>query len=373
MKIAVVRGAFLGQWEMQNFLPLKNKKTQVVAFGAKHTLTDIYGLPLVRLWSPVDLPSFPKKMAILNRILGDAHYLRGLESRLRGFDIAHCAETYYYYTQQCLRAKAQGRVTRVISTVWETIPFNNEGVWRRKAFKQNAYRNVDLFITPTNRGAKALAKEGVAEDRIKTIPMGVDLKSFFPQTEKRREGKQIIDLLFVGRLVAEKGIWELLEVFRELKKDKLPIRLTLIGQGREKQRIMKWLRSYGLVNFVKIKLVKYKQMPNVYRRADIFLLLSKRTHYWEEQYGMAAVEAMASGLPVVVGSSGALPEVVGPAGIVVSGKKEQLYRRLKQLIVNKKQRYWWARKARRRVGKYFNAQETASKLRELYRSVLAEN
>ena len=69
----------------------------------------------------MDIPDFPYKMPILNRMFTDAHYLLGLEDRLKGFDLVHTAETYFRYTQQCLDAKKKGYVKKVIATVLETI------------------------------------------------------------------------------------------------------------------------------------------------------------------------------------------------------------------------------------------------------------
>ena len=371
MKVAIVRGAFSGPWELQNYYTLKEKDVFLKVFTSQWPLDSHFELPQQHLWSPVDLPSFPYKMPILNRLIGDAHYLWGLEKQLYNFDIAHTAETYYYYTQQCLKAKKRGWVKKVISTVWETIPFNNEQIWRRRAFKYRASQEIDLFLAPTQRAARALKKEGVATHKIKVLPMGVG-QVFFTQKIKPQR-KIATHLLFVGRLVKEKGIWDLLQSFKRLQKDGLKLKLLLVGQGPERKRITAWIKANGFSRFVKIKKVEYRRMPKVYRWADIFILPSIHTRYWEEQYGMAAVEALASGLPVVVSDSGALPEVVGPAGIVVPESNPSiLAKTLYQLATDSQRRndlgvlaYQWARK------RYF-APTVAAKILDIYTTLLRE-
>ncbi len=369
MKIAIVRGAFLNAWEMQNFAPLEKKPNiAITIFGAKRILSVPQDLPIKRLWSPLDLPNFPAKMQFLNRLLGDAHYLYGLEKALKGYDIAHCAETYYYYTYQCLRAKQRGWVKKVVSTVWETIPFNNEAIRRRKAFKQMAYKNVDFFLVPTKRAKRALLAEGVDEKKIKQQFYGVDLNHFHP-SNRNNDGNR---LLFVGRLVAEKGIWEVLQAFSLLIQQNKYFRLIIVGDGREKLTILNWLRKKGLKPYVRLLSSQpYEEMAKIYRMADIFLLPSRPGYCWEEQYGMAVVEAMASGLPVIVSSSGAMAEVVATAGIVIPpANVRALVKMIAKLKRNNQYRWRLGYLARRRAERYFDHKLIARNILRLYQSLL---
>ena len=112
-KIALVIGKFLNKFEMQAFEPL-TKSFQMVGFGSLKPMHRNFQFPVVHLASPVDLPAFPYKMQILNRIFVDAQYLFGLGKHLEGFDIAHSAETYFHYTKQCLDAKKKGYVKKVL-------------------------------------------------------------------------------------------------------------------------------------------------------------------------------------------------------------------------------------------------------------------
>src|SRR3990172_12886687 len=154
-KIAIVRGKFLNRYEMQFFEPLI-RDFDITAFGSLTSFHDRFRFPVVKLPSPMDLPDFPYKMSVLNRLLTDAHYLVGLEEKLRGFDLVHTAETYFHYTQQCLNAKRKGYVKKVIATVLENIPFNNEGIWGRKAFKKRAREELDHVIALTHKTKEVL-------------------------------------------------------------------------------------------------------------------------------------------------------------------------------------------------------------------------
>ena len=377
MKIAIVRGGFLNPWEGQNFEPLL-KKHKIVAFGAKKILGRPGKIPVFHLWSPTDIPNFPKKMPILNRITIDAHYLLGLERKLAGFDIAHCAETYYHYTQQCLNAKKNGLVKKVVSICWEVIPFNNEAIWGRKKFKQRAIKEVDLFITPTEKAKQTLIREGCNPKKIKLIRIGIDLNQFRPKIKNQsaKSTSSKLRILFIGRLVKEKGVWDLLEVFFQLLKNfkTTNIQLRLIGRGAEKAKILKWSQQFGLSSFLELKITEYPKIAEEYRQAAIFVLPSKPTKHWQEQYGMVLVEAMATGLPIITTKCGAIPGVVGKAAILIDpGKKDQLYLSLKLLLKSKEKRKELGLKARKRAEKEFNREKTAQQLEEVYLRLLEKN
>ena len=112
-KIAIVRGKFLNQYEMQFYNPLV-KQYNLLGVGSLTCFHDRFDFPVTKLPSPVDIGEFPYKMSVLNRVFTDAHYLFGLENILKGYDIAHAAETYYHYTIQCLEAKRKGYIKKVL-------------------------------------------------------------------------------------------------------------------------------------------------------------------------------------------------------------------------------------------------------------------
>jgi glycosyltransferase involved in cell wall biosynthesis len=187
MKLAIIRGSFGNPYELQNWEPVA-KKHDITVFVSRHCpLENLGNLKIERLFSPYDYLGRIGR-GIFNRLFVDSHYLFGLEEKLKGFDIAVCAETYYAYTHQCLMAKRKGNVKRVISTVWENIPFNNEGIPGRQSFKRQALEEMDHFIAVTQKAKNALIAEGADSGKISVIPMGVDTEKFKPKTANRRKG-----------------------------------------------------------------------------------------------------------------------------------------------------------------------------------------
>jgi len=382
MKIAIVRGKYLNKYEMQYYEPLV-RKYKLVGFGSLSPIHDKFAFPVVKLPSPMDLPNFPYKMPILNRLFVDAQYLLGLEGKLQGFDIAHSAETYMHFTQQCLNAKKRGYVKKVVATVSENIPFANEGIWGRKKFKKRALEEVDYFVAISQRAKEALILEGCPEEKITVIGHHIDTKKFKIQNPKSkipacplgRQNSKLINILFVGRMEWSKGVYEVIFSAKKLLTDpelkNYSLNFTLVGEGGEEKRIFDLEKKLGIEKWLVHKVVSYEKMPEEYQKADIFLAPSLLTRHWQEQFGMVLIEAMACALPIVTTLSGAIEEVVGEAAVKVQpGDFFSLTRAIKNFILNPKARREYGKKARERAVKYFDIEIGAKKLEEVYKKVL---
>lgn len=362
MRVAIVRGKYLNAFEMQNYVPLKDT-FELTAFASLTPIHETVGFPVKKLFSPMDLPDFAYKLPLLNRLMVDAMYLVGLEQVLKGFDLACSRETYFHFTQQALNAKRQGRVKKVLVTCSETIPHNHEGIWGRKRFKQRVIREADYFHCLTEKAKRCLVEEGADPEKISVIGYGINLKRFQPKPLAINHQPSVINLLFVGRLEEQKGIGELVTAYHHLKKDFPQVELTVVGKGPLQAQV----ETVG----AKVMTLPYSQMPKIYQQADIFVLPSKPTRHWEEYYGMALLEAMASGLPVVTTDCGAIPEVVGKAALVVPHSRPQvLYRGLKRFVVSKSLRESYAKKALEHARRHFDCQKQAKQLGRLFQGLV---
>ena len=158
------------------------------------------------------------------------------------------------------------------------------------------------------------------------IPLGIDPSEFRPadvaeaveplvvDEPAEGTGPQII-VGFLGRLVPEKGLFVLLDaVVREPR-----LRVRIVGSGPLATELPLRAASLGIADRVDLlPALPSGRVADFYRSVDVLAIPSLPTAQWTEQFGRVAVEAMASGVPVVSSDAGALPEVVGGAGIVVS-------------------------------------------------------
>jgi glycosyltransferase involved in cell wall biosynthesis len=375
-RVAVVRGKFLNKYEMQFFEPLA-KDFSLTAFGSLTSYHDIFVFPTIKLVSPMDLPEFPYKMPLLNRLFVDAHYLVGLESRLAGFDLVHTAETYFHYTQQCLNAKKKGIVRKVIATVLENIPHNNESIWGRKAYKKRSRDELDHMIALTQKTKEALVREGADERKITIIHHYVDTKLFKPRAslDSSRSRKRDMTILYTGRLEEYKGVFDILAAAKRLSMDSdmgmYSLRFLFVGDGSALGKMKDVVNGHGLASHVSFKHVPYEEMPLVYSSSDIFIAPSKPTKTYEEQYCTALLEAQACGLPIVTTVTGGIPENVGNAAILVKpGDVDGITEALKEYILRPQLRIRFGQKARIRAQAVHDIQVGAHALKELYQKVL---
>lgn len=154
-----------------------------------------------------------------------------------------------------------------------------------------------------------------------TVYNGIDTHFFHGKKykEKRWElrkqygiDEKDIVVVFSGRMVAEKGVKELLQSFLLLPKQ-LSMKILIIGSsffGADQENAylkeLKDLCQRRQKDIIFTGYVKYEKMPEYYAMADIGCVPS----IWEEPFGLTVVEQMAMGLPMVVTDSGAIPEIV---------------------------------------------------------------
>lgn len=377
--IAIVRGKFLNAYEMQFFEPLCDKFS-ITAFGSLHPYHDSFRFPVVKLPSPMDLPEFPLKMPLLNRLFVDAHYLLGLEKKLQGFDLVHTAETYYHYTQQCLNAKRNGAVKKVIATVLENIPFNNEGIWGRKRFKERSRRELDHIIALTEKTKDTLITEGADPKKITVISHFVNSARFAPsyEAQKRRAmvKKRDFVILFTGRFEEYKGVFTILVALSEMRRDAAlqgyTIWMIFAGEGSQKNMMQAYAVKHGLADSIVYKHVSYSQMPALYDQADIFVAPSAPTPTYDEQYCTALLEAQAAGLPIVTTRTGGIPENVGSAAVLISPRdSHSLAYALKNYMLHSEARRRYAHLARSRAVRIHDVKIGARKMAALYETILS--
>lgn len=370
-KIAIVRGKFLNKYELQFYEPLVSRY-DLLGIGSLTCFHDKFKFPVKKLFSPVDLPNFPFKMPFLNRLFIDANYLFGLENLLKGFAIAHSAETYYHFTIQCLNAKRKGLIKRVVVSAFENIPFAGEGIWGRKAFKKRVFKEVDHLIAVSEMSKSTLLIEGCPREKISVINQHIDTSRFKPKVKKNKT--KDITVLFVGRLEFYKGVYDFVKAAKFLLSDKslrkYRLKFVMVGEGSQKHKLLQLEKDLRISRFFLHKVLPYEKMPQVYQRSDIFIVPSRTTKHWQEQFSTVLLEAKASGLPIISTKTGGIPENVGKAGILVEeGDHQEIARQTAVLIKNPNLRIKLGEQARKDALKRFTIEDGAKKLSLIYEKV----
>jgi alpha-1,6-mannosyltransferase len=161
-------------------------------------------------------------------------------------------------------------------------------------------------------GWAAAEFERIGAGNLVRVPLGVDLATFTPRGD--RAPGQIL-LVHCGRLSAEKKPQRSLTTLATLRASGLPVRLVVAGDGPLRPRLERRAARAGLpVTFAGF-LSGRADLAALLASADVALAPGPA-----ETFGLAALEALACGTPVVVSAESALPEVAGEAGASVPGE-----------------------------------------------------
>lgn len=120
------------------------------------------------------------------------------------------------------------------------------------------------------------------------------------------------DLVFLGRLVSDKGVDTLLRAMGELKREGLQPRLTIVGSGPEEERLRALVAELGLAAQVTFAGAQTGEPLVRLLNAHRIMVVPSR---WAEPFGIVALEGIACGGVVAGSAGGGLPEAMGPCGL----------------------------------------------------------
>jgi D-inositol-3-phosphate glycosyltransferase len=183
-------------------------------------------------------------------------------------------------------------------------------------------RSADLVTVLTCGEAALLHRAyGLSGARLQVVPAGVDLSRFSPPTAPRPPHRPPT-LLFVGRLQPLKGPDVAVRVLAEVRRTVPDARLRVVGgasgsgEGTTGPVQLRALAAeLGVADAVSFEpATDQDTLARIYREADVLLAPSR-----SETFGLVALEAQASGLPVVAADVPGLQAVVGDGGTLVAG------------------------------------------------------
>lgn len=167
-------------------------------------------------------------------------------------------------------------------------------------------------LTVVSTALRTHAISLVNRNDVEVMPMGVDLTELFvPPAMQRRSDTE---LLFVGRLVEQKGIRYLIQALPEILKNHPQVTLSIVGDGPEKECLHRLTVEYGVAGHVRfLGAIENSALYALYGRAALFVSPSLA-----EGFGLALVEALGCACPVVATDLAAISDIVidGVTGVL---------------------------------------------------------
>jgi glycosyltransferase involved in cell wall biosynthesis len=228
-------------------------------------------------------------------------------------------------------------------------------------------RSIPDLLTVSSTSAEDIAADfGVNPDQLRVVPLGVDTALFAPIAEPRVRGRIIA---IASADTPLKGVAHLLQAVATLR-TRHELELQLVARLEPNGPTEKLIAELGISDIVHISSgVSDAELARLLASAQIACIPSLY-----EGFSLPAVEAMASGTPVVASRAGALPEVLGPddgcARLVTPGDTADLVRVLSRLLNAPDELHRLGAAGRRRAVDVYSWESVAAQTVQVYQQAI---
>lgn len=224
-------------------------------------------------------------------------------------------------------------------------------------------RTCDRVLAVSRYVAGTAIAFGVLPDKLVVVPNSISV----PPSRARTDGSGVV-IGQVGRMEQEKGFVTTIEVFERVSRDYPEAHLLLVGDGSERQHVES--RAVSAAAAADVRVVGWQtDVDQWLAQIDVFVHPAER-----EAFGLAALEAMAVGIPVVAYGDGGLGDVIveGESGFLHEpGDVEGLTSSVRRLVADAALRERIGAAARDRVAQHFNPVVVSARVGSVLREAVA--
>jgi glycosyltransferase involved in cell wall biosynthesis/phosphoheptose isomerase len=243
----------------------------------------------------------------------------------------------------------------------------------RNEIERDIVRRVDQIVATCTDEVFELIRLGASNHRLTVIPCGVDLSLFRPdgRSEPRRSDRR--RLVCVGRLVERKGIGNAISALAELPDTELIVAggapRAELARDPQARRLLRTADAEGVADRVELRgRLRHEEIPPLLRSADALVSVP-----WYEPFGIAPLEAMACGVPVVASAVGGMIDTVvdGVTGVHVPPRDpERLAAALRPLLADHELRIDYGRAGVKRARRLYDWNRIAASTLDVYARVV---
>ncbi|CAJ1503894.1 glycosyltransferase family 4 protein [[Mycobacterium] burgundiense] len=258
------------------------------------------------------------------------------------------------------------RVLDLAAAPWWRKPVVHRWYGFAEMQKRVAKKIPDLLTVSSSSAADIAEDFGVRPDQLRVVPLGVDTTVFAPTLAPRVPGRIIA---IASADVPLKGVSNLLQAVAKLRTER-DVELQLVARLESNGPTQKMIAELGIADIVHISSgVSDAELAALLASAEIACIPSLY-----EGFSLPAVEAMASGTPIVASRAGALPEVLGTQGacaeLVTPGDVEELTATLGSLLDSPERRYRIGIAGRQRALDVYSWESVAAQTVSVYQRAI---
>jgi len=294
------------------------------------------------------------------------------------YDILH---SHWILPQGFIGALAAGgRIPHLITVHGgDVFGLRGELYARAKKFALRRAAGITVNSSVTEQAVRDLVPAAAVIERIpmgvKVTPPGNDIKQVGELRRCYRKDGGFL-LVFVGRIVEEKGLADLLAALKMLLVDSVPVTLVVVGDGQDRpemEELARELRIADAVHFVGWQ--PAAQVSDYLNAADIFVGPScTAANGWQEAQGLTFLEAMMAGTPVIASRAGGIVDAVRheQTGLLVDERAPRQICQAVQRLLDDQQLYrCFAANGRKMAEENFSEEAAAQAFDKLFSQLLS--
>ena len=295
------------------------------------------------------------------------------------FDVIHAHD---WLVASCAKMLKQAMQIPMVATIHATESGRNSGIHDETQRYINdtewmlTYEATEVIVNSNFMKGHVQSLFGLPFDKINVVPNGINLTNFNGierdydfRRQYAMDNEKII--LYVGRLVYEKGIQHLISAMPKILNSYHDVKLVIAGKGGMLEDLKAQAQAMGIAD--KVYFTGYlnsKQVQKIYKCADIAVFPSTY-----EPFGIVALEAMLAGVPTVVSDIGGLNEIVahGIDGMKsYAGNSNSIADSVLNLLYDRQLASNVAKKAKQKVKEEFNWTKIAQDTHYTYEKAICK-
>ncbi len=305
---------------------------------------------------------------------------KAIKRNLKTFDLVYLPAVWNYPTAATAYYCRQYKKPYIIAPRGTLSPYTiAKNAWKKRPYyfliAKRDIKGAALIHYTTEDEAEKTHSFLNLKNKMVVVPNGIDISEFDKLPERERlkkrypflKNKRVI--LFLGRIHWIKGLDILVKAYSKLASEKKDIHLLIAGpdeKGYEK-KVRKWLKQEGIMEQTTLTgMLKGEEKLEAFAGSDLSIFPS-----YSESFGMAAIEAMACGVPVIISDQvGIYKEVLeADAGMAVTCDSVSLAQAIEKLLDNLALRRQMGENGHQLVQERFTLDKVADQMIEAYEKI----
>lgn len=306
---------------------------------------------------------------IFYKKVGELHYksvMRTIKKHRIEFDLIHC---HFVYSSGFVGVRVKERFGKPLVITGHgfdvyNLPYRNMK-WKKRV--KLILKNADEIITVSKSNKYHLDKILNKKKSINTIPNGFNKNLFYPMDKAKQRNKlgikqNIYILISVGHLIPIKGHKYLVQALSLISNKLGKWKCIIVGDGSERKKLSKLIeRKKMQKNFILTGYIKHKELKWRLNSSDLFVLPSI-----QESFGLAQLEALACGIPVVATKNGGSEYIIkeGYGYLCNTGDPKDLSEKIIKAVHTN-----WKKEELARYAKKFSWESICKEIMDIYNKI----